>query len=67
MRLKELAEARVRYGYRRLDVLLQREGWQINYKRIYRLYRGPVDPYPQPETQAGVAPPVRSLRGRRHE
>ena len=38
MRLKELAEARVRYGYRRLHVLLQREGWQVNHKRIYRLY-----------------------------
>lgn len=38
MRLKELAEARVRYGYRRLHVLLQREGWQINHKRTYRLY-----------------------------
>jgi putative transposase len=39
MRLKELAESRVRYGYRRLHVLLQREGWQVNHKRIYRLYR----------------------------
>ena len=38
MRIKELAESRVRYGYRRLHVLLQREGWQINHKRIYRLY-----------------------------
>lgn len=38
MRLKELAESRVRYGYRRLHILLQREGWQINHKRTYRLY-----------------------------
>ncbi len=38
MRLKELAESRVRYGYRRLHVLLQREGWRINHKRTYRLY-----------------------------
>ena len=38
MRLKELAEARVRYGYRRLHVLLQREGWHLNHKRTYRLY-----------------------------
>ena len=28
----------VRYGYRRIHVLLQREGWQINHKRLYRLY-----------------------------
>ena len=38
MRLKELAATRVRYGYRRLHILLQREGWQINAKRVYRLY-----------------------------
>jgi putative transposase len=38
MRMKELAAIRVRYGYRRLHVLLQREGWSANHKRIYRLY-----------------------------
>ena len=39
VRLKDLAGARVRYGYRRLHVLLLREGWQINHKRVYRLYK----------------------------
>ena len=39
MRIRDLARARVRYGYRRLHVLLQREGWQVNHKRVYRLYR----------------------------
>lgn len=39
MRLRELAEVRRRYGYRRLTVLLHREGWTVNHKRIYRLYR----------------------------
>jgi putative transposase len=39
MRLRELAASRVRYGYRRLHVLLRREGWAINVKRVYRLYR----------------------------
>ena len=38
LRLKELAMSRVRYGYRRLHVLLRREGWPVNHKRIYRLY-----------------------------
>jgi putative transposase len=38
-RLKELADTRVSYGYRRLHVLLRREGWPINHKRVYRLYR----------------------------
>ena len=39
VRLKDLAAARVRYGYERLHTLLVREGWQINLKRVYRLYR----------------------------
>ena len=39
MRLRDLAAARVRYGYRRLHVLLRREGWRVNHKRVYRLYR----------------------------
>ena len=39
MRLRELAAARVRFGYRRLAVLLRREGWKVNTKRVYRLYR----------------------------
>ena len=34
-----MAESRVSYGYRRLHVLLRREGWTINHKRVYRLYR----------------------------
>jgi len=38
VRLRELAGSRVRYGYRRLTVLLKREGWPVNAKRIYRLY-----------------------------
>ncbi len=39
MRIKELAAIRVRYGYRRIHVLLRREGWVVNAKRIRRLYR----------------------------
>jgi len=39
MRIRDLAASRVRYGYRRLHVLLQREGWQINHKRVYRWYK----------------------------
>ncbi len=37
-RLRELAEQRPRFGYRRLWALLRREGWTINHKRVYRLY-----------------------------
>jgi putative transposase len=38
-RLRELAAARVSYGYQRLHTLLRREGWPVNRKRVYRLYR----------------------------
>ncbi|KAK81743.1 transposase, IS407 family [Bordetella holmesii CDC-H572-BH] len=37
-RMKEMAVAKRRYGYRRIHVLLRREGWQANHKRIWRLY-----------------------------
>jgi len=39
LRLRDLAGARVSYGYRRLHVLLRREGWSVNHKRVYWLYR----------------------------
>lgn len=39
MRIREIAAARVRYGYQRIHVLLRREGWKVNHKRVYRLYR----------------------------
>lgn len=34
-----LAAERRRFGYRRLTVLLRREGLRVNHKRVYRLYR----------------------------
>ncbi len=39
MRIKEIANTRVHYGYRRVHVMLKREGWQDNVKRVYRLYQ----------------------------
>lgn len=38
MRIREIAETRVRYGYLRIYVLLRREGWRVNHKRVYRIY-----------------------------
>ena len=38
-RLRELATERPRYGYRRLHVLLVREGHPVNHKRIHKIYR----------------------------
>jgi putative transposase len=37
-KVKDIAAVRVRYGYRRIHVLLKREGIYINHKRLYRLY-----------------------------
>jgi putative transposase len=65
-RLVELAGEKRRYGYRRLHVLLRREGMPINRKRTYRLYRdaglavrrrkrkriGPVERRPLPKPSA---------------
>jgi len=39
MRIREIAETRVRYGYLRIHILLRREGWRVNHKRVYRIYR----------------------------
>lgn len=39
IRLRELAAARLSYGYRRLGLLLRREGWRVNHKLLFRLYR----------------------------
>jgi len=38
-RLKELAAQRRRFGYRRLHLLLKREGFGVNHKKLYRIYR----------------------------
>ena len=37
-RIREICETRVRYGYRRVQVLLRREGWQVNIKKTRRIY-----------------------------
>ena len=38
-RIKEIAAVRVRYGMARIHVLLRREGWTDNHKRVRRIYR----------------------------
>jgi putative transposase len=39
LRIRDLAAARTRYGYFRIYILLRREGWFVNHKRVYRLSR----------------------------
>jgi putative transposase len=38
MRIREIAQARVRYGYRKIRVLLNREGWDVGKYLVYRPY-----------------------------
>lgn len=38
-RMHELVRERPRFGYRRITILLRREGWRVNFKRVYRLWR----------------------------
>ena len=53
-RIRELAGNRPRYGYRRLTVMLRREGRKVNTKRVYRIYR---------EENLGVRTARRKKRG----
>ena len=38
-RIREIAHARPRFGYLRIHVMLRREGWAVNKKRVHRWYR----------------------------
>ena len=37
--MKEIAEKRRRFGYRRIGILLERKGMTMNHKKLYRIYR----------------------------
>lgn len=37
-RIREIAMTRPRFGYQRIYILLRREGWMVNHKRVHRLY-----------------------------
>jgi putative transposase len=39
MRIREIAQTRVRYGYRKIRVLLNREGWNVGTYLVERIYR----------------------------
>lgn len=38
-RIRKLALAQASFGYRRITAVLRRQGWRVNAKRVYRLYR----------------------------
>lgn len=54
-RMIELAAQRRRFGYRRLHVLLRREGHRANHKRVFRLYQGAGLAVPKRKRRRGVA------------
>jgi len=54
-RIRELAGANKRYGYRRITELLRREGWVVNKKRVHRIWK-----------QEGLSLPRRRPKRRRH-
>ena len=39
MRIRDIAARRPRFGYQRIHVMLRREDWPVNKKRVRRLYR----------------------------
>jgi len=55
-RIHELAVHHGRYGYRRITILLRREGWKINRKRVHRIWKA-----------EGLSLPLRRPRRRRVE
>ena len=52
-RIVELAHVRRRFGYRRLHILLAREGFRLNHKRLFRIYREERLPRASQRAQAG--------------
>ena len=52
--MHQLAEEHPRYGYRRITVLLRREGWAVNAKRVHRLWK-----------EAGLQVPKKQRKRRR--
>jgi putative transposase len=38
-RMHEIARTRIRYGYRRIHIMLKRDGWDVGRNLVYRLYR----------------------------
>ena len=38
LRIREIAETRIRYGCPRIHIQLRREGWPVNHKKTHRIY-----------------------------
>ena len=53
-RMIQLATRYGRYGYRRITALLRREGWQVNHKRVQRIWRREGLKVPSAAPEAGT-------------
>jgi transposase InsO family protein len=63
-RLRELSAERRGFGYRRLHLLLRREGWAVNWKKLYRISR--EEKLAVAAAAAASAPWARGHRSRSH-
>jgi putative transposase len=52
-RVIELASEYGRYGYRRITALVNREGYHVNHKRVYRIWREEGLKVPQKQPKRG--------------
>jgi hypothetical protein len=55
--MKEVAGKRRRFGYRRIGIMLERQGMIMNHKKLYRLYRGRLVSAPASRPQTGAGQP----------
>lgn len=62
LKIKDICQTRVRYGYRRVHVLVRRDGWMVNPKRIYRPLQGDGAATPQQDTRRRVKAKLRADR-----
>lgn len=57
-RMHEIARTRIRYGYRRIHILLKRDGWKLGRNQAYRIYAEEQNPV----TVASILPAMSAFR-----
>jgi putative transposase len=61
-RIKEIAAEKPRYGYRRITILIRREGLLVNVKRVYRIYKEEALQMRKKVPKRRVSPQLRQVR-----
>ena len=62
--IRELARAKQRYGYRRITAQLRREGWEVNHKRVHRIWKQEGLALPRKRPKRGFAGPPGEVKQR---